>query len=494
MKIGIVGAGIAGLASSIRMASRGYEVEVFEANDYPGGKLSEFRIGGYRFDAGPSLFTMPQYVEELFEVAGKKVEDYFAYERLERVCEYFWEDQTRLTAFADQKEFAEEVEEKLDVPAEKVLNLLTDSEYKYEVTGKIFLEKSLHRADTWFDWSAIKAMLKVPTLDLFTSMNKVNEKRLQHPKLVQLFNRYATYNGSNPYKTPGLLNIIPHFEYGFGAYLPKGGMHSITMALYQLAKDVGVHFHFGQKVDEIVVVDKEVNGIKVNDTFHSFDRVICNMDIFHAYQQLLPHEKHPTRILKQPKSTSALIFYWGIQRSFPELDVHNILFSEDYETEFAEMEAGRLHPDPTVYINITSKKNSEDAPESCENWFTMINVPFNSGQDWDQIIDTSRQHIQAKIQRCLNVDVSELIEVEEILDPRRIESRTQSHLGALYGTSSNNKMAAFMRHPNFSSRIRGLYFCGGSVHPGGGIPLCLLSAKIVDNVLLSHKNVTKVVH
>ncbi|MEM1328428.1 MAG: 1-hydroxycarotenoid 3,4-desaturase CrtD [Bacteroidota bacterium] len=483
MKIGIIGAGIAGLASAIRMASRGYQVAVFEANDYPGGKLSEFRIGDYRFDAGPSLFTMPQYVEELFEVAGKKVEDYFRYERLDRVCEYFWEDQTRLTAFADQKDFAVEVEEKLDVPAEKILNLLEDSHHKYEVTGKIFLEKSLHKANTWLDWSTVKAMLKVPTLDLFTTMNRLNKKRLAHPKLVQLFNRYATYNGSNPYKTPGLLNIIPHFEYGFGAYLPKGGMHAITLALYQLAQDLGVQFHFGQKAEEIIVSDKAVRGLKVGGQQHNFDRVICNMDIFHAYRQLLPHEKHPKRILSQPKSTSALIFYWGIKKSFRELDVHNILFSENYEREFADMEAGKVYNDPTVYINITSKKNPQDAPAGCENWFTMINVPFDGGQDWAIIIEVARQNIQAKIKRCLGVDVSDLIEVEEILDPQRIESRTQSHLGALYGTSSNNRMAAFMRHPNFSSRIQGLYFCGGSVHPGGGIPLCLLSAKIIDDVL-----------
>lgn len=490
MKISIIGAGIAGLASAIRMASRGYEVEVFEANAYPGGKLSEFRVGDYRFDAGPSLFTMPQYVEELFEVAGKQVENYFQYERLERVCEYFWEDQTRLTAFADQEAFAQEVEQKLGVPAQKVRDALADSHHKYEVTGKIFLEKSLHKKQTWLDTSVMKAMLKIPTLDLFTTMNELNEKQFGHPKLVQLFNRYATYNGSNPYKTPGLLNIIPHFEYGFGAYLPKGGMHAITLALFQLAKDIGVRFHFEQKVEEILVEGKKVKGIRVNKEKRFCDRVICNMDIFHAYRKLLPNVRHPKRILSQPKSTSALIFYWGIEKSFPELDVHNILFSENYEQEFAMMEAGSIIDDPTVYINVTCKKNPQDAPEGCENWFTMINVPHNDGQNWDELIATARKNIQQKIKRCLQVDIADLIAEETILDPRSIESRTQSHLGALYGTSSNNRMAAFMRHPNFSSNINGLYFCGGSVHPGGGIPLCLLSAKIVEKTM-SHSSVTK---
>jgi len=485
LKIGIIGTGIAGLASAVRMASKGHEVSVFEANSYPGGKLSEFQLGEYRFDAGPSLFTMPQYVEDLFQVANRPIADYFEYEKLDTVCEYFWEDQTRLTAFADQEQFAQEVEEKLGVASHKIHESLADSQYKYEVTGRIFLEKSLHRWSTWLKLSTMKAMLKIPSLDLFTSMNQVNEKQLQHPKLVQLFNRYATYNGSNPYKTPGLLSIIPHFEYGIGAFFPKGGMHSITNSIFRLAKDLGVQFYFDNKIKEIVVENGNAQSLRIDNQIYRFDRIICNMDVFHAYRQLLPKEKHPKRILNQTKSTSALIFYWGIKKEFPELDVHNILFSEDYRKEFAEMEAGRIFEDPTVYINITSKKNPSDAPKDCENWFTMINVPHNSGQDWEKLIATARKNIIAKIKRTLGVDIKPLIEQENLLEPRTIESRTQSHLGALYGTSSNDRMAAFMRHANFSNRIKNLYFCGGSVHPGGGIPLCLLSAKIVADLMES---------
>ncbi len=483
MRIGIIGAGIAGIASAIRMASKGHQVQVFEANAYPGGKLSEVRLANYRFDAGPSLFTMPMYVEELFQIAGVSIKGRFEYERLPIVCNYFWEDSTRLHAFADKNDFAKEVATKLGVAPEKVRQSLADSQRKYEVTGKIFLEKSLHKISTWTNLKVLNAMLKIPSLDLFTSMNTVNERHLAHPKLVQLFNRYATYNGSNPYKAPGLLSIIPHFEYEIGAFFPKGGMHSITQSLYELAKEKGVVFHFNTKIKAIKTQNGKAEALQTETDDIAFDRIICNMDVFHAYKQLLPNEKHPTRILKQPKSTSALIFYWGIQRQFPELDVHNIFFSDDYKAEFEQLEAGRIFDDPTVYINITSKLNPSDAPVACENWFTMINVPYNAGQDWDTLIAQTREHILAKLSRILQTDISKLIACEAILDPRTIESRTQSHLGSLYGTSSNNRMAAFMRHPNFSSRIQHLYFCGGSVHPGGGIPLCLLSAKIVSEVM-----------
>jgi phytoene desaturase len=481
--IGIVGAGIAGLATAVRLASRGHQVEVFEANPYPGGKLSQFELQGYRFDAGPSLFTMPQYVDELFRLAGESPEAQFEYERLPVVCHYFWEDGTRLQAYADKQAFGREVEEKLGVPAQRITHALEDSAHKYELTGRIFLEKSLHKVKTWTNWKVVKAMLQIPGLDLFTNMDKVNQRHLKHPKLVQLFNRFATYNGSNPYKAPGLLSIIPHFEHEIGAYFPKGGMNAITRSVYELAERKGVRFHFNQPVERIAVSKGRATGLQVGGETKHFDQIVSNMDVFFTYHKLLPDQPHPKRTLKQQKSTSALIFYWGIKRAFPELGLHNILFSDDYEREFSDLEDGKIYEDPTVYINITKKYEQGDAPDGHENWFTMINVPYDSGQDWDQYIDWARERVIEKTSRILGVDLRELITCEEVLDPRLIQSRTHSHLGSLYGTSSNNRTAAFMRHANFSSRIKGLYFCGGSVHPGGGIPLCMLSAKIVDEIM-----------
>lgn len=483
MKTGIIGAGIGGLGTAIRRAAKGDEVEIWEANPYPGGKLAEIREKGYRFDAGPSLFTMPQYVDELFQLAGRKPEDHFRYRRLDRICNYFWEDGTRMTAHADTDAFAREVEEKLDLPADGLKKALTESHRKYKLTGRIFLENSLHHWKTWFSRDVLKAFLQIPTLDIFTSMHRANERLVKHPKLVQFFDRFATYNGSNPYRASGMLNIIPHFEQGFGAYYPEGGMYQIPQSLYQLALELGVKFHFSKKVEEIVLEKGTARALKIEGKEHPYDRIVSNMDVFFTYKKLLPNVKGPAQTLKQEKSTSALIFYWGIKKSFPELDLHNILFSRDYKNEFEQLTRGTICDDPTVYINISSKCDPNDAPENSENWFTMINVPYDAGQDWDALIKEARKNIIAKIKRTLGVEIEPLIETENILEPRSIQSKTASHLGALYGTASNNRMAAFLRHPNFSSRLKNLYFCGGSVHPGGGIPLSLLSAKIVDETI-----------
>jgi phytoene dehydrogenase-like protein len=187
---------------------------------------------------------------------------------------------------------------------------------------------------------------------------------------------------------------------------------------------------------------------------------------------------------KQERSSSALIFYWGIKKKFEQLGLHNIFWSEDYQKEFSLLfEEKEIIDDPTVYVNITSKFEKGDAPEGCENWFVMVNAPHVAGQDWEEIEKHTRKNVISKLSRMLGTDVESLIETEKVLTPPTIQSQTSSYLGSLYGTSSNDRMAAFFRHPNFSPKIKNLYFCGGSVHPGGGIPLCLLSGKIVGDLL-----------
>ncbi|WP_435353696.1 1-hydroxycarotenoid 3,4-desaturase CrtD [Emticicia sp. SJ17W-69] len=501
MNVAIIGAGIGGIATAIRLANKGYNVAVFEANDYPGGKLSEFQQGDYRFDAGPSLFTMPQFVNELFEISNKNPIDYFQYIQLPEVCKYFWEDGTRLNVSADINQFAEDAEKKLGEPAEKIRKFLKDSAFKYEILSGLFLEDSLHQLSTWTSKKAFRGYFNLHKLGIFGTMNGANECFFSTKKAVQLFNRYATYNGSDPYQTPATLNIIPHLEYNIGAFFPKDGMFGITQSLVRLAEDLGVEFHYHTKVEEILVEDNIVKGLKIRDSrneskndqnspisgtllIHHSSLIISNMDVTPTYRKLLPKEKHPDKILNQDKSGSGLIFYWGIKHHFKELGLHNIFFSDDYRTEFEhQFQKKTIYHDPTIYLNITSKYKKDDAPEGCENWFVLINAPANEGQDWEKIIAETRQNVINKLSRNLGVNIAELIENESILDPRSIEFKTSSAQGALYGNSSNNKFAAFLRHANFSSKIKNLYFVGGSVHPGGGIPLALSSAKIVAGMI-----------
>lgn len=480
----LIGAGIGGIATAIRLAHKGYSVEVFESNDYVGGKLSTFSLGDFRFDAGPSLFTMPQYVDELFALCDENPNDFFEYKRKDIACKYFWEDGVRLTAYGDTDRFLNEVEEKLDVPQAMLRRYLAKAKKKFDRTKALFLERSLHKLRTYIRKETLAGIANYFSFEIDTSLANVNQSQLKEPHLVQFYNRFATYNGSNPYQTPGMMTLVQHLEQHYGTYIPKKGMGEISQSLYELAKRLGVVFHLEHKVDKIVVDNKKAVGIVANGKQHTADLVVSNMDIVPTYRKLLSSEKQPEKILAQERSSSAVIFYWGMGKSFPQLDLHNIFFSEDYKAEFDSIfNQKTLYKDPTVYVNITSKDVPSDAPEGKENWFVMINAPHDTGQDWESLAQQLREWVLQKLNRILEEDIASLIEEEWVMTPNIIESRTQSYLGALYGASSNNKMAAFLRHPNFSTHIANLYFCGGSVHPGGGIPLCLLSAKIVSDLI-----------
>ena len=484
----IIGSGIAGIASALRLRQKGYDVVVFEANAYAGGKLHAFDRQGYRFDFGPSLFTMPHLVDELFELYGVDPKTRFEYIRKDQVCNYFWDDGTTFSVAADENTFVEQAAEKFDTPAENLRRYLARNKKKYELTANIFLNKSLHKWRTYWSAETLHSLLQAHKLHISSTLNAVNEHYFDSPKLVQLFNRYATYNGSSPYATPGIMSMIPHLEMHFGTFFPKEGMHDISQSLFRFAQEQGVQFHFEEAVTVIDHDDHTVRGVTTEKGQYPADLVVTNMDVFSTFNKLLPTAKQPRKVLQQERSSSAIIFYWGIEKTFPALDLHNIFFSSDYQQEFDHIfKQKRLYADPTVYINITSKDKPDDAPEGCENWFVMINAPGNFDQDWEALLQQARSNIIRKLNAILKVNLEDYIHTEDIIDPRTIESMTSSHRGSLYGTSSNSKFAAFLRHPNFSRQFDNLYFCGGSVHPGGGIPLCLLSAKIATDQIPSQK-------
>lgn len=483
MNCAIIGSGIAGLASAIRLRVKGHEVDVFESNAHAGGKLNEKQINGYRFDLGPSVFTMPHLVDELFALAGKDPRHYFSYTKLDTTFNYFFEDGLNLIAFADPKKFAKEIATKTIDTEERFFQYLEDVAIKYNITNEVFSENSLHKRRNYFKKKFISGVLNFGKIDAFKSMKAGHQQFFNDPHLVQLFDYYASFVGSNPLVAPATLNLIAHLVLNVGVYIPNDGMYAIIQALVKLAEDVGVKFHYNTFVEEILVSKKRVTGIKARGQEMLYDRVVSNMDVYFTYHKLLPHEKRPLRILRQAKSSSGIAFYWGVKGVQSNLDLHTMLFSNDelreYTTVFKEK---NISDDPSVYICITSKKIPQDAPPGNENWFVLITAPNDQGQDWDEIVMRTRKNVLAKIKRMLSIDVEANLEFEEVLTPPLIRDRYGSAFGAIFGNSSNNKFAAFYRHPNFTRKIKGLYFTGGSVHPGAGIPMCLNSAKIIEKV------------
>ncbi len=476
----IVGSGVGGLSSGIRLAKLGYEVSIFESNAFIGGKVNSKMIGEYRFDMGPSVFTEPHLVQELVALCGKP-HDFFQYHRLEESCRYFFSDGQQVVIKSGKLEVSKSFKEHFEEDINQTEWFLDRMKRNYKAVYPVFIEVSLHRFKHWFNKSVWKAISRIPKYGLLSSMYRVNKSVFKNPKTAQIFNRLATYNGSSPYKTPGMLNIISHLELNEGPAMPKGGMVAITNTLKKLAEDSGIKFYTNEYVREIIHQNDSVIGVKTVNGSYECSLVVSNMDVHFTYEKLLNGYAAPQKILNQEKSTSAIVFYWGIKGSFNELGVHNILFAENYQEEFSALfESKTMHEDPTIYIHITSKVEKNDAPAGCENWFVMVNAPIDVGQKWDELLIQTRERIIRKVSKHLNTNIDELIEEEEISDPRKIESTYFGKQGSIYGNSSNSAFSAFYRHPNFSKKIKGLYFSGVTVHPGGGIPLALNSAKIVE--------------
>jgi phytoene desaturase len=482
-KCAVIGSGIGGLAAAIRLAAKGLKVDVFETNNYPGGKLREHFSSGFRFDTGPSVFTMPHLIDELFTLCGKNPRGYFNYTRLDTAFNYFFEDGTCIHAYSNIARFAQELEDKTSDTKESFHRFLRDVEEKFNVINEVFIENSLHIVSNYFTRRVAVGLANFYKIDAFKTMEEGNKKFFRDQRLVQLFNNYALYVGSNPLVAPATLNLIPHLVVNNGTYVADHGMYSIVKALVRLAEEMGVTFHYDSFVEEIILEKDKAIGIRLKGVELKYDRIVSNMDVYYTYEKLLPGIKKPKRLLSQPKSSSIIGFYLGIKGTHPELGVHNMLFTKNEREEYESVFNGKtMSDDPSVYICITSKRVAEDAPEGCENWFILVTAPNDQGQDWDEIVQRTRRNVMAKINRVLSISLEGKILTEDVMTPPDIRSRYWSAFGAVFGNSSNSRLSAFLRHPNFSRQVKGLYFVGGSVHPGAGIPMCLNSAKIMDKI------------
>lgn len=477
-KVAVIGAGVGGLGCAIRLAKSGADVTVFETNDNVGGKINNLKLGDYRFDMGPSVLTAPQYIFDLFELCGESTSQ-FPIQKLKTPFHYFFNDGTQMKISSQLEELKKTFQDKLGEHPEILEKYLEKAKSNYEHIAPLFIESSLHYYPGLINKKLVKALARLPKYRLNTTMHQENSQTFKNPKTHQIFNRFATYNGSNPYQAPAMLNMIQHLEMTDGVYLPENGMVQIATALHQLAKKNGVCFKFNEKVNEIQLENNTVKGVITEQGNYTFDALFSNMDVSYTYEKLMPSAPRPKKILAQEKSSSAMVFYWGINGSFPNLGVHNMFFSDDYQTEFDAIFKSKTLPNPaSIYIHITSKIKPEDAPKGKENWFVMINVPVNNGQNWEAYRKQAKAQIIATLSERLERPIAPLIEEEFVMDPEFIEKRYSGKMGSIYGNASNNKFAAFYRHPNFSKTIKGLYFAGVTVHPGGGIPLALNSAKL----------------
>jgi phytoene desaturase len=473
------------LSAAIRLAAAGRQVIVLEQNQTAGGKMGEFWAGGYRWDTGPSVITMRHVLEDLFAVAGRDMADYVTLQPLEPLTRYFYPDGTEFDASRDLTHTLAQIRRIDEQDVEGYLRFLAYVARLHRIVGPVFIYDLPPGLSSLFKGAPLDAL----RVDGLRTMSRAINQHVKSPHLRQMLGRFATYVGASPYQAPATLNVIAHVELNEGVWYPAGGVYRIAQALTRLAEELGVQIRTACAVRSIQVQGGRVRGVILEDGARlPVAAVVANVDVTTVYAKLLPAAATRGRLegLGQAEpSCSGFILLLGVRGTHPELAHHNIFFSSDYPREFEEIFQGGVPPrEPTIYVAITSKTTPEDAPPGCENWFVLVNVPaLGPAWDWGTRAGTFRQQVLEHLARR-GFDIRQHIEVEKVITPADLERLTGARRGALYGISSNHRWAAFRRPHNRAQDIRGLYFAGGTTHPGGGVPMVVLSGQVASKLLM----------
>jgi phytoene desaturase len=451
-------------------------------------------LGEYSFGTGPSLLTMPFVFDELFAFAGVERSSVLDFVQIEPICRYFYPDGSRLNTHADKRVMMRELYSFASPEeADNFERFLRYTQRIYDLTAEIFMFTPFQEFRKLLKWKHLPTLFKLPQIDSMRSVHRAVTQFFHDPRLIQLFDRYPTYNGSSPFRAPATLNIIPWVEYGLGGFYVRGGMYRLIEEMLNIAQNLGVEVVTNADVTKILHKNKRVSGVQVNGEKIDADYVLCNADVVEAHNTLI--DGYPTRqkrLNRLEPSLSGMLFLWGMKREFPDLTHHNIFFSEDYKREFEQIFNEKTAPDePTVYVSISSKTDAHLAPEGGENWFVLLNMPYINGQNWASETARMREAVFKRLAK-VGIDAESAIDTEMVLSPQDFYDLYRSNKGSIYGISSNSQTAAFMRPPNRSREIAGLYFCGGSSHPGGGVPLVALSGKMAADLIMEESMKDKV--
>lgn len=473
-RVVIIGGGLGGLAAAIGAAAQGHDTTIVEARPNLGGKLNIHTAAGFTWDIGPSLLTMPWVLDGVLRQAGTTLAAELDVIPLPSACRYLWQDGTQFDAYASMPAMLESIAQIDPRDVGGMMRFLAYSQRMWDITADAFL----YTPFAWknlLDWRMVSQAWQ---LDSMRSMDAAVRSFFRSPYLRQVMNRFATYNGSSPYRTPATFNVIAWAELGLGAYYPRGGMYRIAEVLEQAARRMGVTIHTNTPVARIHQRQRRVVAVETATGDHiAADAVISNVDPQVTMRTLLGDTQRAAQLRQRELASSGFVVLLGLRRQYAMLDHHTILFSPDYRAEFANTDAGRLHDTPTLYLNQTVGYDSDHAPVGGQNVFILVNVPPLSGTaiDWQQQAPLYTERVIDRLEQFGMHDIRQQIAYQQVLTPRDLQQMYAAPGGSIYGLASNTRLSAFRRPSQRDAMVQGLLYCGGGTHPGGGVPLALLS-------------------
>jgi len=492
-RVTVIGAGLGGISAAISLKAAGYDVEVFEKNGQIGGKLNVMEKDGFTFDLGPSIFTLPQFFQDLFERAGKKMDDYVQLDAVTPHWRNLFENKPTIDLYQEEDLMRRELDKLPGDPEahwREFKAFLTYGREQYDIVNDGYFDKGLD--NLWEFISYYKLKLLGGKIDYKNTMSESIHQRLSDPQLRMIFEYFIKYVGSSAMDSPGYMNLMPMIQFDYGLWYVRGGMYNLAKGLGKLMEEMGIPIHLNADVEAIEKSGKQVTGIRMTDgTVHASDIIVSNMEVIPAYKKLLNEPISFTRKLEKfAPACSGIVLHIGTNKPFPQLAHHNFFYSEDQHKHFDTVfHKKQLPQDPTLYVVAPTRTDPSKAPEGCDNIKILPHIPpLEEGSDitHEDYVALKDRCID-KMERCGLKGLRESIVVEDLLTPVDIERMYRSNRGSIYGVVTDWKLNYGFKAPKTSTRYKNLYFTGGSTNPGGGMPMVVLSGQqCADRIIKRH--------
>jgi diapolycopene oxygenase len=483
----VVGGGLAGLSAAIRLRVDGHQVVVLEKNERAGGKLNIRQGMGYSFDTGPSILTMPWVLEQLFASAGRKLSDYMTLVRVEPQWRSLFEDGTVFDIGGDLPDMLARIGQLSAKDRESFLSYLEYSRQMYDLSMKSFYKQNITGIP---DMRQLHTLRELWAMEPLKSMDQMTSRYITDKHLRQMFNFFIMYIGSSPYASPAILSQLIYVQMGLGIYYVEGGMYNIARGMLKLLDELGVEVRVNSEVASIESANGKVTGVTlVSGEKVNANLIVSNLEAIPAHQSLLKDHPQSNAAVKKlapfEPTVSGHVLLLGVNRTYEQFAHHNFFFSNDPVREFHEMFVEkRVTDDPTVYVGISSKSDPGQAPDGKENWFVLTHVPpLQEGESWEQHRSRYRELVLDKLERMGATNIRQHIEFEQQFIPDDLRSLYGSNGGSIYGVVTDRKLNGGFKIPSRSAIVSGLYFVGGSTHPGGGVPMVTLSGQLTADLI-----------
>ncbi len=488
-KVIIIGAGTGGIATAIYLAQKGYKVSVFEKNTFAGGRCSNLLKDGHRFDIGATLLMMPEVYRRMYKDFGKKMEEELELFRMDPVYKIKYHNDKELLFSSDLARLQDQFERIEKGSYSKFLDYMSESYKSYEISMKGIIDRNFYNA---FQFINLKNLLLMKKTKAFSNHYKRVGKFFKSEELKIAFTFQNIYIGQNPFEASAIFAMLPFLELTDGVWFPKGGMQQVVNNLLKIAGEYGVEFHYKADVKAIEIANRKASGIVLNDeSFHPANIVIANADLPYVYNELLPESTYMKKLNKLKYTCSAIVFHWGMDKNIPGLEQHNVFISGDYKTNIEGVFKGKNEKyQPSFYLHSPVKTDITAAPKGQDSVSVIVPVDnMHEGIDysWDEIKSFSRKSVFDRLAKDGIPDFEKHIKFEKVYTPLSWKSVFNLSRGAIFGSLSHDifQMGYFRPHNQHAS-YKNLFFVGGSTHPGNGVPMSLISARLTSEKVMKN--------